>query len=133
MDGDIHFLHPVGEGEGEVIASVHPFSLTIRFHCMHTEIKCPPYEFPAGVEGGSSDPCKPAPDFQLSSTTDPSCSLKCRPGYEQEDGTGVSTLQCGKDGKLSGELACTGQHMGTQEVEGDGGIVGEGEGKGRED
>ena len=77
---------------------------------MYTEVKCPAYtEFPAGVEGGASDPCQPASDFQLSSTTDPSCSLKCKSGYEQQGGgTGVSTLQCDKDGKLRGELTCTG-------------------------
>merc|ERR1719174_3413847 len=35
------------------------------------EVKCPAYKtFPTGVEGGSSDPCKPAASFQLSSTTD---------------------------------------------------------------
>ena len=74
-----------------------------------TEVKCPAYKaFPTGVEGGSSDPCKPAAAFQLSSTTDPSCSLKCKAGYEQEGGSGKSTLQCGKDGKLSGALTCTG-------------------------
>ena len=73
------------------------------------EIKCPAYtKFPTGVEGGSSDPCKPAAGFQLSSTKDPSCSLKCKAGYEQKGGKGTSTLQCGKDGKLSGNLACTG-------------------------
>ena len=50
-----------------------------------TEVKCPAYKtFPTGVEGGSSDPCKPAASFQLSSTTDPSCSLKCKAGYEQK-------------------------------------------------
>ena len=69
------------------------------------------------MEGGSSDPCKPAPDFQLSSTTDPSCSLKCKPGYKQKGGgTGMSTLQCGKNGKLSGELTCTGQHIGRDDA-----------------
>ena len=74
-----------------------------------TEVKCPAYaQFPTGVEGGSSDPCKPASSFQLSSTTDPSCSLKCKAGYEQKDGKGASTLQCAKDGKLSGALTCTG-------------------------
>ena len=73
-------------------------------------MKCPAYKtFPTGVEGGSSDPCKPAASFQLSSTTDPSCSLKCKAGYEQKGGNGTSTLQCGKDGKLSGELTCTGE------------------------
>ena len=74
-----------------------------------TEIKCPAYaKFPTGVEGGSSDPCKPAAGFQLSSTTDPSCSLKCKTGFEQKGGRGTSMLKCGKDGKLSGALACTG-------------------------
>ena len=73
------------------------------------EIKCPAYKaFPTGVEGGSSDPCKPGDNFQLSSTTDNACSLKCKAGYEQKGGKGVSTLQCGKDGKLSGALTCTG-------------------------
>ena len=73
------------------------------------EVKCRAYKtFPTGVEGGSSDPCKPADSFQLSSTTDPSCSLKCKAGYEQKGGKGTSTLQCGKDGKLSGALTCTG-------------------------
>ena len=75
-----------------------------------TEVKCPAYKaFPTGVEGGSSDPCKPAASFQLSSTTDPSCSLKCKAGYEQKGGSGASTLRCGKDGKLSGALTCTGE------------------------
>ena len=64
--------------------------------------------FPTGVEGGSSDPCKPDLSFQLSSTTDASCSLKCKAGYEQKGGSGKSTLQCAKDGKLSGALTCTG-------------------------
>ena len=74
-----------------------------------TEVKCPAYTtFPTGVEGGSSDPCKPGASFQLSSTTDPSCSLKCKAGYEQKGGNGKSTLQCDKDGKLSGALTCTG-------------------------
>ena len=78
---------------------------------LFTEVKCPAYKtFPTGVEGGSSDPCKPAAAFQLSSFTDPSCSLKCKAGYEQKGGgSGVSTLQCGKDGKLSGALNCTGE------------------------
>ena len=77
---------------------------------LFTEVKCAAYKtFPTGVEGGSSDPCKPAASFQLSSTTDPSCSLKCKDGYEQKGGGGVSTLQCGKDGKLSGALTCTGK------------------------
>ena len=77
---------------------------------LFTEVQCPAYKaFPTGVEGGSSDPCKPAASFQLSSTTDPSCSLKCKAGYEQKGGEGRSTLQCGKDGKLSGELTCTGE------------------------
>ena len=60
------------------------------------------------MEGGSVDACTPNATFQLSSTTDPSCSLKCQAGYEQQGGSGASTLQCGKDGKLSGDLACTG-------------------------
>ena len=78
--------------------------------CFFAEVKCPAYKtFPTGVEGGSSDPCKPAASFQLSSTTDPSCSLKCKAGYEQKGGSGKSTLQCGKDGKLSGALTCTGE------------------------
>ena len=73
-------------------------------------MKCPAYKtFPTGVEGGSSDPCKPAASFQLSSTTDPSCSLNCKAGYEQKGGSGASTLQCGKDGKLSGALNCIGE------------------------
>ena len=77
---------------------------------LFTEVKCLAYnKFPTGVEGGSSDPCKPAASFQLSSTTDPSCSLKCKAGYERKGGSGASTLQCGKDGKLSGALACTGE------------------------
>ena len=75
-----------------------------------TEVKCPAYKaFPTGVEGGSSDPCKPATSFKLSSTTDPSCTLKCKAGYEQKGGSGASTLQCDKDGKLSGALTCTGE------------------------
>ena len=75
-----------------------------------TEVKCPAYKaFPTGVEGGSSDPCKPAASFQLSSTTDPSCSLKCKAGYEEKGGRGTSTLQCAKDGRLSGVLTCTGE------------------------
>ena len=74
-----------------------------------TEVKCPAYKtFPTGVEGGSSDPCKPGSSFQLSSTTNPSCSLKCKAGYEQKGGKGTSMLQCGKDGRLSGALTCTG-------------------------
>ena len=74
------------------------------------EVKCPAYKtFPTGVEGGSSDPCKPAASFQLSSTTDPSCSLKCKDGYENKELKGESTLQCGKDGRLSGALTCTGE------------------------
>ena len=74
-----------------------------------TEVKCPAYKaFPTGVEGGSSDPCKPSATFQLSSTTDNACSLKCKAGYEQKGGTGASTLKCSKDGKLSGALTCTG-------------------------
>ena len=73
------------------------------------EVKCRAYKtFPTGVEGGSSDPCKPDLYFQLSSITDPSCSLKCKAGYEQKGGSGASTLQCGNDGKLSGALTCTG-------------------------
>ena len=90
-------------------------SFPLRFPTnTHTEIKCPAYtEFPTGVEGGfGSDPCKPAPDFQLSSPTDPSCSLKCKAGYEQKNGgTGVSMLQCDKDGKLSGDLTCIGRYI----------------------
>ena len=75
-----------------------------------TEVKCPAYKaFPTGVEGGSSDPCKPANAFQLSSIADPSCTLKCKAGYEQKGGSGASTLQCGKDGRLSGALTCTGE------------------------
>ena len=75
-----------------------------------TEVKCPAYKaFPTGVEGGASDPCTPAYIFQLSSITDPSCSLKCKAGYEQKRGSGASTLWCGKDGKLSGALTCTGE------------------------
>ena len=78
--------------------------------CFSTEVKCPTYEtFPIGVEGGGSDPCKPTASFQLSSTTDPSCGLKCKPGYEQKGGNGTSMLQCDKDGKLSGALTCTGE------------------------
>ena len=76
---------------------------------MFPESKCPPYTaFPVGVEGGSSDPCEPAEDFQLSSETDHACSLKCKTGYEQQGGTGVSTLQCTDAGALTGALACTG-------------------------
>ena len=77
---------------------------------LFTEVKCPAYTiFPTGVEGGSSDSCKPAASFQLSPISDPSCSLKCKAGYEQKGGSGASTLQCGKDGQLSGALACTGE------------------------
>ena len=77
---------------------------------LFAEVKCPPYKaFPTGVEGGTKDPCKPTASFQLSSTTDPSCSLKCKAGYEQKGGSGASTLQCGTDGKLSGALTCTGE------------------------
>ena len=76
---------------------------------MIAEIKCPAYKaFPVGVEGGKSDPCKPAANFQLSSVTDHACSLKCKVGYEQKGGTGVSTLQCKNDGTLTGALVCTG-------------------------
>ena len=75
-----------------------------------TEVRCPAYKaFPTGVEGDSSDPCKPADSFQLSSTTDPSCTLKCKAGYEQKGGSGKTTWQGGKDGKPSGALACTGE------------------------
>ena len=78
--------------------------------CFFTELKCPAYKaFPTGVEGGASDPCTPADIFQLSSTTNNSCSLKCKEGYEQKRGSGASTLRCGKDGKLSGALTCTGE------------------------
>ena len=81
-----------------------------ELYCFSTEVKCPAYTtFPTGVEGGSSDPCKPTASFQLSSTTDPSCSLKCKTGYEQKGGSGASTLRCDKDGKLSGALTCTGE------------------------
>ena len=77
---------------------------------LFTEVKCPAYTiFPTGVEGGSSDPCKPAASFQLSPISDPSCSLKCKAGYEQKGGSGASTLRCGKDGQLSGALNCTGE------------------------
>ena len=73
-------------------------------------MKCPAYKaFPTGVEGGASDPCNPAEAFQLSMIADPSCTLKCKAGYEQKGGSGKSTLQCGKDGKLSGALTCTGE------------------------
>ena len=75
-----------------------------------SEVKCPAYKtFPTGVEGGASDPCTPADPFQLSSTTDPLCSLKCKAGYEQKGGGGASRLQCGKDGQLTGALTCTGE------------------------
>ena len=84
-------------------------SYCLRTVSLVTEVKCPAYKtFPTGVEGGPSAPCKSTPSFQLSSTTDPSCSLRCKAGYEQKGGNGTSTLQCGKDGKLSGELTCTG-------------------------
>ena len=74
------------------------------------EIKCAAYKaFPIGVEGGSSDPCQPSSSFQLSPISDPSCTLKCKAGYEQKGGSGTSTLQCGKDGKLSGALTCAGE------------------------
>ena len=82
-----------------------------RSICMFTEARCPAYKaFPVGVEGGKADPCKPAANFQLSSSTDHACSLQCKSGYEQRGGTGVSTLQCKKDGKLTGALTCTGTH-----------------------
>ena len=82
----------------------------VNLYAVFAEIKCPAYKiFPTGVEGGSSDPCKPAASFQLSSTTKPSCTLKCKAGYEQKGGSGKSTLECGKDGKLSGALTCTGE------------------------
>ena len=84
--------------------------LSVNCVSLVAEVKCPAYQtFPTGVEGGSSDPCKPAASFQLSSTTDPSCSLKCKAGYEQKGGSGASTLQCSKDGKLTGALSCTGK------------------------
>ena len=85
--------------------------LPVNFCCVFTEVKCAAYKtFPIGVEGGSSDPCQPADSFQLSSTTDPSCTLKCKAGYEQKGGSGASsTLQCSKDGTLSGKLTCTGE------------------------
>ena len=80
-----------------------------ELRCFFTEVQCPAYKtFPTGVEGGFSDPCKPAASFQLSSIADPSCSLKCKAGYEQKGGSGASTLECGKDGTLSGALTCTG-------------------------
>ena len=83
---------------------------SVKCVAFFTEVKCPAYKtFPTGVEGGSSDPCKPAASFQLSSIADPSCTLKCKAGYEQKGGSGKSTLQCGKDGKLSGALTCTGE------------------------
>ena len=76
---------------------------------MIAEIKCPAYKaFPVGVEGGKSDPCKPAANFQLSSVSDHACSIKCKVGYKQKGGTGVSTLQCKNDGTLTGALVCTG-------------------------
>ena len=72
-------------------------------------MKCPAYKtFPTGVEGGSNDPCKPGASFRLSSIDDPSCSLKCEAGYEEKGGSNTSTLECDKDGKLSGALTCTG-------------------------
>ena len=75
-----------------------------------SEVQCQPYKtFPVGVKGGSTDPCKPGASFQLSSTTDPSCSLKCKAGYEEKGGSNTSTLECDKDGKLSGALTCTGE------------------------
>ena len=77
---------------------------------LFTEVQCPAYKaFPTGVEGGSTDPCKPADSFHLSSTTDPSCSLQCQDGYEVKGGTGKTTLQCDKAGTRSGELTCTGK------------------------
>ena len=87
-------------------------NLMLPVNCVSlvTEIECPAYQtFPTGVEGGSSDPCKPAASFQLSSTTDPSCSLKCKAGYVPTGTSAAWTLQCGKDGKLSGALTCTGE------------------------
>merc|ERR1719460_3070434 len=73
-----------------------------------SEMKCQAYaKFPAGVTGGPNDPCTPAADFQLSAKSDPVCSLMCAPGYEQKGGDGISTLKCGVDGKLTGEMNCT--------------------------
>ena len=75
---------------------------------LFTEVKCPAYTiFPTGVEGGASDPCRPTDSFTLSSTTDPSCNLKFKAGYVSS--SGASTLQCDKDGTLSGALNCTGE------------------------
>ena len=76
-------------------------------YSVFTEIKCPAYQFTTGVEGDTDDPCKAS--SQLSSTTDPSCTLKCKDGYEQKGGSGASTLRCGNDGNLSGALTCTGE------------------------
>ena len=93
-----------------LLCIVHLAPYCLRTVSLVTEVKCPVYKtFPTGVEGGAGDPCKPDASFQLSSTTDPSCSLRCKAGYEQKEGEGMSTLQCGKDGQLSGDLNCTGE------------------------
>lgn len=81
---------------------------TVNSFVILSEIKCAAYtKFPPGVVGGSSDPCKPASDFRLSTVSDTSCNLRCAFGFEQKGGgTGESTLKCGVDGKLVGDLEC---------------------------
>ena len=74
---------------------------------LFTEVKCPAYKtFPTGVEGGSSDPCKPAAAFQLSSTTDPSCSLECKAGYETAYVILHPTLGCSSEALLATITEC---------------------------
>eukprot|EP01065_Artemidia_motanka_P039468 TRINITY_DN4839_c1_g2_i1.p1 TRINITY_DN4839_c1_g2~~TRINITY_DN4839_c1_g2_i1.p1 ORF type:complete len:2819 (+),score=723.41 TRINITY_DN4839_c1_g2_i1:209-8665(+) len=59
------------------------------FSCAET--RCAAYTFPAGVEGGATDPCTSG--IRLSPTTDPTCTLRCSTGYSGS----AATLTCPAD------------------------------------
>jgi hypothetical protein len=70
-----------------------------------TEISCSAYVLPAHVTGGDSDPCT---DISLLTThSDPSCNVKCEPGF-----SGIpATISCPVDSTSgdapSGSISCT--------------------------
>ena len=61
-----------------------------------SEITCDVYVLPSNVVGGDTDPCSSG--IELSTHTDPSCNVKCKPGYS---GT-PKTISCPID-SISGQ------------------------------
>eukprot|EP01064_Diplonema_japonicum_P022005 TRINITY_DN3161_c0_g1_i1.p1 TRINITY_DN3161_c0_g1~~TRINITY_DN3161_c0_g1_i1.p1 ORF type:complete len:2279 (+),score=377.70 TRINITY_DN3161_c0_g1_i1:49-6837(+) len=70
-----------------------------------TENQCAAYAFPTGVIGGMGTPC--VNNGQLTSTTNPTCSLQCDTGYSGSAGTLTCASNANDGDSPTGGITCT--------------------------